>query len=68
VQRDGKPVAVEVSTGVTDLDYSEVLAGLRESELVYMLPSSGLVESQQRLQQQMRKFTGMPGMSGGKKE
>lgn len=68
VQRDGKPVAVEVQTGVTDLDYSEVLAGLRESELVYMLPSSGLVESQQRLQQQMRKFTGMPGMSGGGKK
>lgn len=68
VQRDGNPVAVELRTGITDLDYSEVLAGLRESELVYMLPSSGLVESQQRLQQQMRKFTGMPGMSGGKKE
>lgn len=68
VQRDGKPVAIEVQTGVTDLDYSEVLAGLRESELVYMLPSSGLVESQQRLQQQMRKFTGMPGMSGGGKK
>jgi HlyD family secretion protein len=68
VQRDGKPLAVEVETGITDLDHSEVLAGLRESELVYMLPSSGLVESQQRLQQQMRKFTGMPGMSGGKKE
>jgi HlyD family secretion protein len=68
VQRDGKPVAVEVQTGITDLDYSEVLAGLRETDLVYMLPSSGLVESQQRLQQQMRKFTGMPGMSGSKKE
>jgi HlyD family secretion protein len=68
VQRDGKPVAVEVQTGITDLDYSEVLAGLREADLVYMLPSSGLVESQQRLQQQMRKFTGMPGMSGSKKE
>ena len=27
VQRDGKPVAVEVRTGITDLDYSEVLAG-----------------------------------------
>jgi HlyD family secretion protein len=68
VQREGKPVAVEVRTGITDLDYSEVLAGLNEAELVYMLPSSGLVESQQRLQQQMRKFTGMPGMSGTKKE
>ena len=68
VQREGKPVAVEVVTGITDLDYSEILAGLKESELVYMLPSSGLVETQQRFQQQMRNFTGMPGMSGSKKE
>lgn len=68
VQRDGKPVAVGIRTGITDLDYSEVLAGLGDSEQVYMLPSSGLVESQQRLQQQMRKFTGMPGMSQTKKE
>ena len=67
-QREGKPVAVEVLSGITDLDYSEILAGLQESELVYMLPSSGLVETQQRFQQQMRKFTGMPGMSGTKKE
>jgi hypothetical protein len=30
---------------------------------VYLLPSSGLVETQQRFQQQMRQFTGMPGMT-----
>ncbi len=66
VSRDGKPVAVPVLTGITDLDYSEVVEGLKPGDLVYLLPSSGLVETQQRFQQQMRQFTGMPGMSGGK--
>lgn len=63
VKRDGKPVAVQISTGLTDLDYSEVLAGLAAGDEVYLLPSSGLVETQQRFQQQMRQFTGMPGMT-----
>ncbi len=62
--RAGKPVAVEVATGVTDLDYSEVLGGLNDGDEVFLLPSSGLVENQQRFQQQMRQFTGMPGMGG----
>jgi HlyD family secretion protein len=65
VNEGGKPVARPVRTGITDLDYSEVLAGLKEGDPVYMLPSSGLVETQQRFQQQMRNMTGMPGMSGG---
>ena len=68
VKREAKPVAVEILTGITDLDYSEVLAGLKQGDEVYMLPSSGLVETQQRFQQQMRKFTGMPGMGDSKKK
>jgi hypothetical protein len=63
VSENGKPVARPVVTGVTDMDYSEVLAGLKAGDEVYLLPSSGLVESQQRFQQQMRQFTGMPGMN-----
>ncbi len=63
VSRDGKPVAMPVTTGITDLDYSEVLAGLKAGDAVYLLPSSGLVETQQRFQQQMRQFTGMPGLT-----
>jgi len=59
----GKPVARPVMTGVTDMDYSEVLAGLKAGDEVYLLPSSGLVENQQRMQQQMRQFSGMPGMN-----
>jgi RND family efflux transporter MFP subunit len=65
VNEGGKPVARPVVTGITDLDYSEVITGLKEGDQVYMLPSSGLVETQQRFQQQLRQFTGMPGMGGG---
>lgn len=64
-QENGKPVARPVITGITDLDYNEVLQGLKAGDQVYLLPSSGLVETQQRFQQQMRNMTGMPGMSGG---
>jgi len=60
---NGKPVARPVITGVTDMDYSEVLAGLNAGDAVYLLPSSGLVESQQRFQEQMKRFTGMPGIT-----
>jgi HlyD family secretion protein len=61
VQRDGKPVAQPVTTGLTDLDYSEVLGGLAENDPVYILPSSAMVENQQSFQQQMRNMMGMPG-------
>ena len=67
VKPDG-PHAVTVVTGLTDLDYSEVLSGLEVGDRVLMLPSSGLILSQQRLQAQMRKFMSMPGMSGNKKD
>ncbi|MEO7385413.1 MAG: efflux RND transporter periplasmic adaptor subunit [Gammaproteobacteria bacterium] len=66
VNENGKPVARPVVTGITDLDYNEVVAGLKAGDQVYLLPSSGLVETQQRFQQQMRQFTGMPGMTGGR--
>ena len=59
VQRAGKPVPVYVQTGLTDLDYSEVKAGLTEKDSVLMLPSASFVQSQQDLQ------TRMKGMSGG---
>jgi HlyD family secretion protein len=62
-QRDGKPVAQRVTTGLTDLDYSEVIAGLAEGDPVFILPSSAMVENQQRFQQQMRNMMGMPGMN-----
>ena len=64
LERPSAPLAVTVDTGLTDLDYSEVLSGLDEGDEVLMLPSSGLILSQERFQRQMRRFTSIPGMSG----
>lgn len=63
VQNGETFTALHVETGLTDLDYSEVIKGLEGGETVVLLPSSGLVQSQQRLQQRMRQFTSLPGMS-----
>ena len=60
------PRAVNVITGLTDLDYSEVVAGLEVDDRVLLLPSTGLVMAQKRFQAQMRRFMSMPGMSGDK--
>jgi multidrug efflux pump subunit AcrA (membrane-fusion protein) len=68
VVRGGKPVAVWVETGLTDLEYSEVISGLSSGDEVLLLPSSGLIRSQQRFQDQMRRFTGIPGMSDSSKD
>jgi HlyD family secretion protein len=43
------PVAVK--TGLTDLEYSEVIAGLAPGDQVLLLPSTSLYEQQERLQQ-----------------
>ena len=68
VERESGLVAVNVETGITDLDYSEVVSGLSESDNVLMLPSSGLIQSQQRFQEQMRRFTSIPGMNRNSSE
>ncbi len=39
VLRDGAPMAVRIKTGLTDLDYSEVLAGLTATDSVLVLTS-----------------------------
>ena len=64
VLRNGKPTPVQIRTGLTDLDYSEVTNGLTEQDTVLMLPSASLVNSQQQFQQRVQSFTGggIPGM------
>jgi HlyD family secretion protein len=63
VKRAGQPVAVSVKTGLTDLDYSEVLGGLEAGDSVYLLPSASLVQSQQRMQERSsRSAGGLPGI------
>ena len=64
-KRNGAPTAVWIRTGLTDLDYSEVLEGLQPGDSVYMLPSASLIQSQQDMRQRMNQITGggaVPGM------
>ncbi len=64
VMRDGLPVPISVRTGLTDLDYSEVVSGLEVGDTVLVLPSSSLLASQQRMQEFMsRRAGGLPGVS-----
>lgn len=67
-QKNDQVMPVSVETGLTDLDYSEVTSGLAEGDTVILLPSSGLVQSQQRLQERMRQFMSLPGMSGNRNQ
>ena len=40
-----------VKTGLTDLEYSEVVEGLEPGDRVLLLPSASLYEQQERLQE-----------------
>jgi len=64
VLRHGKPTPAKVRTGITDLDYSEVVAGLAEGDSVLILPSASLVQSQADLKERVNRMTGggIPGM------
>jgi HlyD family secretion protein len=64
VQRNNQPVPVWVRTGLTDLDYSEVLEGLQTGDSVYILPSASLVQSQQQFKQRITNLTGGGGLPG----
>ncbi len=48
--QDGEPVPVSVRTGLTDLEYSEIVDGLDADSRVLLLPSSSLFEQQELLQ------------------
>jgi HlyD family secretion protein len=64
VLRNGAPAPVQIRTGLTDLDYSEVTTGLTEKDTVLVLPSASLVNSQRQFQQRVQSMTGggIPGM------
>jgi HlyD family secretion protein len=49
--RGNQPVPVAVKTGLTDLEYSEVVSGLQPGDKVLLLPSTSLYEQQERLQE-----------------
>jgi cystathionine beta-lyase/cystathionine gamma-synthase len=49
--RGDEIVPVAVKTGLTDLEYSEIVAGLEPGDRVLLLPSASLYEQQERLQE-----------------
>jgi hypothetical protein len=64
VLRDGKPTPVNIKTGLTDLDYSEVTSGLAAGDSVVLLPSAGMIQSQAEFKQRIGNITGggLPGV------
>ncbi len=64
VLRDGEPVPVRIQTGLSDLDYAEVRSGLTTEDTVLVLPSQGLLASQEewRARMQQVRGTGLPGV------
>jgi HlyD family secretion protein len=66
VLRNNQPTPQYIRAGLTDLDYSEVLSGLDVNEQVILLPSSGLIMSQDKFREWMGKAVGMPGMNSDK--
>ena len=64
VMREMGPVAVPIQTGLTDLDYAEVVSGLDEDDEVLILPSASLVQSQRQMQERINRMTGGGGLPG----
>jgi len=64
VRRPEGPKAVWIRTGLTDLDYSEVVEGLQPSDSVLILPSASLVQSHQESQERINRMTGGGGVPG----
>ena len=65
-EREGALQAVRVRTGITDMERSEVVAGLEEGDAVLILPSASLVRAQERFQERMSGRVGIPGLSRGR--
>jgi hypothetical protein len=64
VMREGGPTPVMVRTGLTDLDYSEVVSGLDPRDSVLILPSASLVQQQEEWRERTAAMSGgaLPGM------
>lgn len=56
--RDGALEPAAVRTGLTDLEYSEIVSGLEPTDRVLLLPSSSLFEQQAFLQQRIQERFG----------
>ena len=68
--RGNETVPVVVKTGLTDLEYSEVVSGLEPGDRVLLLPSASLYEQQERLQEFINQRFGSttPFQQGGQQQ
>ncbi|MFB3139542.1 MAG: hypothetical protein ACE10B_10010, partial [Phycisphaerales bacterium] len=66
VMTDTGPEARPIRTGLTDLDYAQVMSGLSPGDQVLILPSASLVQSQREFQERMSRFAG-GGILGGRR-
>ena len=64
VKRGDQITPVNIRTGLTDLDYSEVVAGLAAGDSVLVLPSAGMIQSQQDMKERINRVTGGGGVPG----
>ncbi len=68
IKRAGQILPVNIRTGLTDLDYSEVVSGLQEGDSVLMLPSAGMIQAQQDMKERINRVTGGGGVPGMKQQ
>jgi HlyD family secretion protein len=68
--RGDQTVPVAVKTGLTDLEYSEIVSGLEPGDRVLLLPSTSLYEQQERLQEFINQRFGSttPFQQGGQQQ
>jgi HlyD family secretion protein len=68
--RGDQTVPVAVRTGLTDLEYSEIVSGLEPGDKVLLLPSASLYEQQERLQEFINQRFGSttPFQQGGQQQ
>jgi HlyD family secretion protein len=64
VKRPEGPQPVWIRTGLTDLDFSEVVEGLEANDSVLILPSASLVQSQEESRERINRITGGGGLPG----
>ncbi len=64
VRDSGRYRAVRVQAGLTDFDYTVIESGLTQGDTVAVLPTTGLIEEQERRADWMRRRAGGP-LSGG---
>ncbi len=63
VRRNGAISPVPIRTGLTDLDFSEVVSGLSDGDTVLVLPSASLLASQREFQERVAdRVGGLPGV------